>query len=454
MITDTLAPGPSSLASLPSSVKISDIKPSVRVVKRPASNSLGPVYNKVRLGESGQQFRIVGAGSGGGLSNILSLGGQQIKIVSQGAGVTGNLKTIVPSESPSLGSNTISLVTRDGSLTSLPVTGGSGVRIASKPQQIRILPNQPQTFKILNADGSLSDISSSIIKPTSDLKTLSSVVDSSPKKKGGTFTLKSPQKMQLIKPEAGQILKTSDGRILMGPTKKVIIPSTGNTMSPTKIVFRDPSGKTVNGSVVMRSEGGGPGSVVIRPPEAGAEEVRTGPGGGQLIRLTPEVVSSLAQGAGDAKLQFVRVVAGAGGLQSLQVKGGQVVNNIQGVRGVVTNNVKGLVVSSVFSFIQLSSFVDEAEEAKPEVKPQFVESLSKEKSRPLTNIEPQGVRPRKPCNCTKSQCLKLYCDCFANGEIHAEKEERIYDSILGEFCFNCNCNNCLNNLQNEDERQR
>ena len=76
VITDTLAPGPSSLASLPSSVKISDIKPSVRVVKRPASNSLGPVYNKVRLGESGQQFRIVGAGGGGGLSNILSLGGQ------------------------------------------------------------------------------------------------------------------------------------------------------------------------------------------------------------------------------------------------------------------------------------------------------------------------------------------------------------------------------------------
>ncbi len=62
-------------------------------------------------------------------------------------------------------------------------------------------------------------------------------------------------------------------------------------------------------------------------------------------------------------------------------------------------------------------FLEEAEEAKPEHKPQFVDSLSQEKPRPLTNIEPQGVRPRKPCNCTKSQCLKLYCDCFANGEI-------------------------------------
>lgn len=52
-------------------------------------------------------------------------------------------------------------------------------------------------------------------------------------------------------------------------------------------------------------------------------------------------------------------------------------------------------------------------------------------------VEPNGVRPRKPCNCTKSQCLKLYCDCFANGE----------------FCHNCNCSNCYNNLEHEDVRQ-
>nr|XP_014350434.1 PREDICTED: protein lin-54 homolog isoform X3 [Latimeria chalumnae] len=45
-------------------------------------------------------------------------------------------------------------------------------------------------------------------------------------------------------------------------------------------------------------------------------------------------------------------------------------------------------------------------------------------------------RPRKPCNCTKSLCLKLYCDCFANGE----------------FCNNCNCTNCFNNLEHETER--
>ena len=57
----------------------------------------------------------------------------------------------------------------------------------------------------------------------------------------------------------------------------------------------------------------------------------------------------------------------------------------------------------------------EEEDLKSEVKSQLADSLMKEKSRVLTNIEPAGVRPRKPCNCTKSQCLKLYCDCFANG---------------------------------------
>ncbi|XP_031572762.1 protein lin-54 homolog [Actinia tenebrosa] len=48
------------------------------------------------------------------------------------------------------------------------------------------------------------------------------------------------------------------------------------------------------------------------------------------------------------------------------------------------------------------------------------------------------TRPRKPCNCTKSQCLKLYCDCFAQGE----------------FCSNCNCINCFNNMEHEKERSK
>uniref|UniRef100_A0A1B0CCS5 CRC domain-containing protein n=1 Tax=Lutzomyia longipalpis TaxID=7200 RepID=A0A1B0CCS5_LUTLO len=55
-------------------------------------------------------------------------------------------------------------------------------------------------------------------------------------------------------------------------------------------------------------------------------------------------------------------------------------------------------------------------------------------------LEGQGLGDgkRRPCNCTRSQCLKLYCECFANGE----------------FCKNCNCKECYNSLEHEDERQK
>ena len=47
---------------------------------------------------------------------------------------------------------------------------------------------------------------------------------------------------------------------------------------------------------------------------------------------------------------------------------------------------------------------------------------------------------KKPCNCTKSQCLKLYCECFARGE---------YCNV--DFC---NCKNCFNTSNYETERKR
>ena len=56
----------------------------------------------------------------------------------------------------------------------------------------------------------------------------------------------------------------------------------------------------------------------------------------------------------------------------------------------------------------------------------------------LNMISEQKIREEKSkkkfyCNCKKSECLKLYCDCFANGE----------------KCIGCNCNNCSNIIGNE-----
>lgn len=55
---------------------------------------------------------------------------------------------------------------------------------------------------------------------------------------------------------------------------------------------------------------------------------------------------------------------------------------------------------------------------------------------PVSKIA-SGKKSKRPCNCTKSQCLKFYCDCFA----------------AGEYCNGCNCKDCLNDHDGE-ERER
>ncbi|XP_058065654.1 protein lin-54 homolog [Anopheles bellator] len=68
---------------------------------------------------------------------------------------------------------------------------------------------------------------------------------------------------------------------------------------------------------------------------------------------------------------------------------------------------------------EMSKLAEEAEDRKPD---SFPGELYKKRS----------------CNCTKSQCLKLYCDCFANGEL----------------CFSCNCKDCHNTQDFEGDRQK
>lgn len=45
-----------------------------------------------------------------------------------------------------------------------------------------------------------------------------------------------------------------------------------------------------------------------------------------------------------------------------------------------------------------------------------------------TKSSGQNGKPVVCCNCAKSRCLKLYCECFANGQL----------------CKGCNCQECLN----------
>ena len=49
------------------------------------------------------------------------------------------------------------------------------------------------------------------------------------------------------------------------------------------------------------------------------------------------------------------------------------------------------------------------------------------------SLQEEKKKKKYFCNCSKSECLKLYCDCFANGE----------------KCIECNCRNCSNKIGNE-----
>ena len=50
----------------------------------------------------------------------------------------------------------------------------------------------------------------------------------------------------------------------------------------------------------------------------------------------------------------------------------------------------------------------------------------------------QAAVSSKSCNCKKSRCLKLYCECFARGE----------------YCRDCNCVGCENTTKEEDRGKR
>lgn len=57
---------------------------------------------------------------------------------------------------------------------------------------------------------------------------------------------------------------------------------------------------------------------------------------------------------------------------------------------------------------------------------------------PLDGKAIMGMKKSKrPCNCTKSQCLKFYCDCFA----------------AGEYCYGCNCKDCMNDKDSEEREK-
>ena len=66
-------------------------------------------------------------------------------------------------------------------------------------------------------------------------------------------------------------------------------------------------------------------------------------------------------------------------------------------------------------------------------KKKTTETHKKKKAYPDSSVTKQV---KICCNCKKTRCLKLYCECFR----------------AGVFCKDCNCVSCANIPENEEEK--
>lgn len=184
---------------------------------------------------------------------------------------------------------------------------------------------------------------------------------------------------------------------------------------------------------------------------------------GSITAIPPSAVAQLRQGRNIATLTNSQIAQlKTGQASSIQLKPGE---SIIPVSPMNQTNADGSFVVSEGSIVMLpaeivqqiqnsestngDNITDNTEgKAKPTSDNEINEEDSFEKDHmdsdgcrsnsPNRVLEANGIRMKKPCNCTRSQCLKLYCECFANGE----------------FCFQCNCNNCYNNIEHEEARQK
>ncbi len=66
---------------------------------------------------------------------------------------------------------------------------------------------------------------------------------------------------------------------------------------------------------------------------------------------------------------------------------------------------------------------------------------------PTTHTQP---RPAFSCMCKKSNCLKLYCECFANG-VYCNTSSAAAADV--DLAYRCHCQGCCNNVQQEKTRR-
>ncbi|XP_053387200.1 protein lin-54 homolog [Mercenaria mercenaria] len=209
-----------------------------------------------------------------------------------------------------------------------------------------------------------------------------------------------------------------------GQPMKITIPA----QSANQIVASRPSGTTVQRIILPA----GPNQVAIRPaPPASVAS------GAQIIRATlPAGAGTLAQIAPGGTTFLSTGPSNTPGVQGFALVPASYLSQIQQqiqAKPAATTASSGTMTETSSKQARAADYVPIASN-----NPALSANTQNKNVNGASLDGSGGARQRKPCNCTKSQCLKLYCDCFANGE----------------FCHSCNCTNCANNLEHEEDRSR
>ncbi|XP_042882213.1 protein lin-54 homolog isoform X5 [Penaeus japonicus] len=352
---------------------------------------------------SGTVTKVIITSQAGG--SLGSLGGQQVRLVTSQSG-TGGGSQMVPSptkftlqQAQQMGlispSKTVSQSPNKQIITHQISSGGAVRNILSSPQKIVIKSNVPQP-----GQGSVSTVRAG----------------------------------QIVTSGGQQVIKIPASQVQQLTAQPQNVQMFSNKMNYVRLVSPGVGGGG--------SGGGGGGATLIRPTPPTNKPIA--PAASQPIKIKAMPIAPSQQ---PNKQRVIIPVSGSVPTASV---GGSVPIRPQTASltlpasalppGVLSNTQPGSVVMIPAHYMsQLQSNTTNSATVQMSSQPAPGTIIPPPKPQPpRTVIDANGIRPRKPCNCTKSQCLKLYCDCFANGE----------------FCNNCNCANCFNNLAHEEDRQK
>lgn len=241
----------------------------------------------------------------------------------------------------------------------------------------------------------------------------------------------SPGGVKVEKPSTSSILVGSASNITIGkkqPTSSNVVRISSSPTSPTKnvqVVRVLNSGASSSGTQkVVQVQRAAPR---ILNQSLGSPEIKEEPVSHRPVTVVRKVISDSEETPPAKKTKYITLTTS----QINQIEGATIMGGGKSKRIVMLpSNYREQLEKISNRPAQTAASGQTTFKIVQEVKPTFqIDSVS--------SVSGTGKKSKRPCNCTKSQCLKFYCDCFA----------------AGEYCSGCNCKDCSNEHESE-ERER